>query len=238
MTEEVLLVHHHAGEPHDDRVTNLLSARGMPFRHIHTCSDEPLPSDMESFSALVVYGGAQNIDEADTYPFLKDEFRFIEDCLRREKPFLGLCLGAQCLAHVLGAKVGPLVPEIHEFGFYPIQGEKTGQDVVPERLHVVQAHFHGWEMPAGAERLASGETFPNQGMRYGKNAFGFQFHPEVTPSMFKRWQNSDWAPHGKPGVQDRAQQDRSLAEHEPRMAQWFDDFLGHFFNLGEPEKDA
>lgn len=238
MTENVLLVHHHHGDPHDDRITNLLTARGIPFQHLYSCNGDPLPTDPNAFSAAVLFGGAQNTDQSDKYPFLVDEYRWIELCLKHDKPYLGLCLGGQLLAHVLGGKVGPLDPEVHEFGFYPVYGETTGQDVVPDQLYVVQAHYHGWEMPAGAEKLASGDTFPNQAMRYGDHAFGFQFHPEVTPSMFRRWQESDWAPYGKPGVHDRARQDRDLKIHEPLMAAWFDRFLDGFFKLSQAKRAA
>ncbi len=238
MRDKVLLVHHHHGEPHDDRITHLLTTRGVAFEHLYTCNGDPLPEDPNAFSAAILFGGSQNTDEMDKYPFLIGETRWIEMCLKHDKPFLGICLGGQMLAHVLGGKVGPLEPVQHEFGFYPVHGEPSGQDIIPETLHVVQAHFHGWEMPAGAEKLAFGDTFPNQAMRYGNSAYGFQFHPEVTQSMFKRWQASDWAPHGKPGAQPRQEQDRDLAAHEPRMGQWFDAFLHRFFALAKTGEHA
>ena len=150
--------------------------------------------------------------------------------MKAEVPLLGICQGAQTIAHVMGAKCGPLEPEIHEFGYYEIKPTDAGRDLFPETLHVVEAHFHGFDIPAGAERLAYSETFPNQAMRAGPNAWAFQFHAEVTEPGFRRWQDRDtWNAFDKPGAQSREEQDRLLPVHDPVMGQWFDGFLDRLF---------
>lgn len=77
--------------------------------------------------------------------------------------------------------------------------------------------------------LAWGETFPCQAMRYGENAFALQFHPEVTRAGFRRWQETDWAAYGKPGVQTRETQDALAAAHDGRQHEWFMGFLERIF---------
>ena len=100
-------------------------------------------------------------------------------------------------------------------------------------MHVAQSHSHEFAIPDGAELLASTETFPNQAMRYGETTFGFQFHPEVTRTGLRRWQDADWAPWGKPGVQARDEQDRRAAAHDPAQRDWFVGFLDGLF--GRPD---
>jgi len=120
-------------------------------------------------------------------------------------PVLGICQGAQSIAHLLGANVGPLPGEPHEFGYYPIYATEQGRKYLPEVMHVTQSHFHGFDLPDGAELLATGDRFPHQAFKYGELTFSFQFHAEVTIDGFKRWQQADWAHKGKPGTQTKAE---------------------------------
>jgi GMP synthase (glutamine-hydrolysing) len=73
-----------------------------------------------SVAASVIYGGPFNVFETDRHPFLNDEHRWIEQCMARGMPLLGICQGAQSTAHVLGARCGPIAGEPHEFGYYQI----------------------------------------------------------------------------------------------------------------------
>ena len=80
-----------------------------------------------------------------------------------------------------------------------------------------------------APLVASSALFAHQAFQYGATTFGFQFHAEVTPAGFRRWQQSDWAYYGKPGAQTRAQQDAAMARHDPAQHQWFMGFLDRLF---------
>ena len=137
---------------------------------------------------------------------------------------------------VLGAKVGPKAGEPHEFGYYEITPTEAGRAWFPDRLVVCEAHFHEFQIPAGGERLAGSALFANQAFRYGASTFGFQFHAEVTPAGFRRWQNSAWAGFGKPGVQPRAEQDAAMKRHDSLQHAWFMQFLDRLF--GEAVKSA
>jgi GMP synthase (glutamine-hydrolysing) len=214
----------HGDDPMDDRVNMWLARRGIvpevrrPFR------GEALGPVDQSVAASVIYGGPFDAFAHDRFPFLAEEARWIEGCLARDVPLLGICQGAQQIAHVLGAAVGPPDPVVHEFGYYPLVPTEAGRALIPEGLHVAQAHWHGFGLPAGAERLAASAAYPVQAMRYGL-AHAFQFHAEVTPAGFRRWQARDWAPWGRPGVQPRAEQDRLMALHDAAQDRWFNAFL-------------
>ena len=139
---------------------------------------------------LVVLGGPMGVYESDTYPFLEQELAIIRARLASGKPMLGICLGAQLIAHAAGAKVYK-GPEL-EIGYGPITLTPAGAESC--LLHMAGAqynvlHWHGdtFDLPAGAERLCSSPLTPNQGFAIGRNVLGLQFHVEVTPKDLDRW---------------------------------------------------
>ena len=152
-------------------------------------------------------------------------------------PVLGACQGAQMIAHILGAEVGPAPHGQYEFGYYPIALTEAGQQRLPAvakaGLVVPQAHFHQFSLPAGAAHLARSDLFENQAFSYGQHILGFQFHAEVGPAQFRRWQEGNWgqAMFGQPGSQDRQTQDRLAAVHADATDRWFceviTDLFGH-----------
>jgi len=141
--------------------------------------------DPERLDALVVSGGPMSVSEEDRYPWLIPEKHFLEKVLKREIPVLGICLGAQLLANVLGAKVYPNA--VKEIGWFPIT--KT----IPENAHKIAAvlpvnmevfHWHGdtFDLPEGALQLFRSEACENQAFAYGENIIALQFHLETTPA--------------------------------------------------------
>ena len=226
--KKIVLIRHDDG-PDDDRVVNYLRQRGIEPDILRPFLGESLPRFDDGIAASVIYGGPFNVFEEEQHPFLYDENRWIEACLEHDRPLLGICQGAQSIAHVLGAYAGPLPGNEHEFGYYEITPREAGRDWFPPSLHVAQAHFHEFRLPAGAELLASSQMFGQQAMRVGNNVFGFQFHAEATPDVFRRWQISDWAHYGKPGAQTRAEQDALMRLHDQAQHDWFVGFLDRFF---------
>ena len=162
--------------------------------------------------------GRFNVFEEDRHPFLHEEARWISQCMARSIPLLGICQGAQQIARVLGAAVGPKPGEPTEFGYYEITPSAEGREIFPEQLVVSQSHFHTFDIPAGATQLAGSALFPNQAFRHGETSYALQFHAEVTPEGFRRWQNAPWARYGKPGAQSREEQDRLMAAHDDGTA--------------------
>ena len=105
-------------------------------------------------------------------------------------PILGVCLGAQLIANTLGTVV--YHGRVKEIGWSPVSITPHGQldsllGYLPETATVFQWHGDGFDLPAGAIRLASSVNYENQAFRLGRNIYGLQFHLEVTPRMVARW---------------------------------------------------
>ena len=228
MDKRVVLIRH-GDDPDDDRVVTYFRARNVEPEIVKPFKGERLGDVNGLVTASVVYGGGYNVFETDKHPFLLDEHRWVEQCIEHDIPLLGICQGAQSIAHTLGAACGPRPNEPHEFGYYPIHPTQAGREFFPDELVVAQSHFHEFELPAGAELLAVSDAFPRQAMRYGDNVFAIQFHPEVTRAGFRRWQDSEWAPWGKPGAQTRETQDALAEVHDDRQHTWFMSFLERLF---------
>jgi GMP synthase (glutamine-hydrolysing) len=182
-----------------------------------------------SIAGTVIHGGGYNAYDISLHPFLKEEYRWIEACLRAEVPILGICQGAQQIAFQLGARVGPADGEPAEFGYYTVRPEPGADDFMPRPIVVTQSHYHTFDIPSGAQKLAGSDLFPNQAFRYGPNAYALQFHAEVTIEGFRRWQNAPWAMYRRPGAQTREEQDRLMHEHDAAQAEWFYGFMARLF---------
>jgi GMP synthase (glutamine-hydrolysing) len=223
----VVLIRHDSA-PEDDRVQTWLVRNGIAFETRRPFAGEELLSPDEDVVASVIFGGRFEAFAYDRYPFLKSEASWIESCISRQIPLLGICQGAQQIAHVLGAQVGPLPAGTCEFGYYEVQPTREGQSLLPGSMHFTQSHFHTFEIPKGATRLASSALFSNQAFSFPGGVFGFQFHAEVTPAGFRRWQESA-TNYGRPGAQSRTEQDRLMSIHDQAQQQWFFRFLDRFF---------
>jgi GMP synthase (glutamine-hydrolysing) len=222
----------HGDEPDDDRVVTYFRFHGIEPEIRKPFKGETLGAVDSAVIGSVLYGGPFNVFEEARHPFLYDENRWIEQCIARDVPLLGICQGGQSIAHVLGAPVGPRPGEPHEFGYYEIHATETGRDYFPDSLVVAQSHFHEFQLPAGAELLAGSDAFPQQAFRYGAGTFAFQFHAEQTPAGFRRWQSQNRASYGRPGAQTREQQDALMAEHDRSQHGWFMSFLHRLFGPG------
>jgi GMP synthase-like glutamine amidotransferase len=137
-------------------------------------------------SGAVIFGGPMSANDPDD--FVKQEIDWISVPLAEEKPFLGICLGAQMMAKNLGGRVDPHPQGAAEIGYYPIRPTDAGRQACPDwPCHVYQWHREGFDLPRGAELLAEGDLFEVQAFRYGPSAYAVQFHPEVTHAMMCRW---------------------------------------------------
>lgn len=226
-----LVLIRHGDDPLDDGVALWARARGIPLRVVRPFRGEALGLPGPDTLGSVIYGGPFNVFEEDRHPFLRDEAAWIAESLARGLPTLGICQGGQQIARALGAWVGPPASGVHEFGVYEVTPSAQGrtEGFLPGPMPMTLAHWHHFDLPQGAVHLAGSALYPNQAFRYGSNAYALQFHPECTPTIFRRWQDRAGAPWGRPGVQDRATQDALLARHAGAQASWLQGFLRRLF---------
>ena len=137
----------------------------------------------EEFDWLFILGGPMNVYEESRYPWLAREKRFIGEALREGKVLIGICLGAQLLACVLGAKVtrNPCV----EIGWYPVQkasqaSQSSLSGFLPDSFPAFHWHGDTFEIPRGAVHLARSEACENQAFAFDERVVAFQFHLEST----------------------------------------------------------
>ncbi|HEY4193692.1 MAG TPA: gamma-glutamyl-gamma-aminobutyrate hydrolase family protein [Mesorhizobium sp.] len=229
---KLVLIRHGKG-PCDDRVSVFGAEHGYELEYRHPFDGDALGLPEDDVAGAVIFGGRFEAYETQKYPFLKQEARWIEACIDQGIPLLGICQGAQQIAHTLGGRVGPPPSNAHEFGYYPLLPTEKGRTTFPGPMRVTQAHFHTFDIPAGAVHLASSEDYPNQAFRYGQRTYAFQFHPEVTIEGFRRWQMSLSGLFGKPGAQTREEQDRLIYDSDRVQAAWFYAFLSKLFGTAK-----
>ncbi|MFM8266866.1 MAG: type 1 glutamine amidotransferase [Ilumatobacteraceae bacterium] len=228
----------HDDDPCDDRVSAWFAAKGLDCDWRYPYRGDPLGRVGGDVEATVLYGGPQSIPDVHEHPHLVREAAWVLECERRGVPVLGFCQGAQVIAYALGAPSGPLDDGRCEFGYYPLRVAPAGAAVIPDGLVVCQSHFHQFEVPAGAELLASSDAFTNQAFRYGEHVWAFQFHPEITVTGFRRWQDIHWAPYHRPGAQRRDEQDALMVRHDPIQHEWMTGFLTEFVGPQMPSLGA
>ena len=219
MPGKVLLIEH-MDDGRRDRVARHLSHRGFALHWCNPSRGDGLPAQVEEWAAVVVFGGIQSVNDAEVHSYLRAELDWIGRWVADDRPYLGLCLGGQLLARVLGARVGPHPEGLHEIGFVPLRPTRLGAGVFPDPLHVYQWHNEGFEVPDGGVLLATGEVYPNQAFRVGRRAFGLQFHPETTRQMRKEWLDSSARMLDAPGAHDRERQTADAGRFEKPMADW------------------
>jgi len=143
---------------------------------------DPLPP-LEEVDWLIVLGGPMNVYEYRNHPWLREEKQFLERAIAQKKRVLGICLGAQLIADVLGAKVYQN-PE-KEIGWFPIQvlpGAASFFDGAPSTLAAFHWHGDTFDLPAGAAWLARSEACRHQAFSVGPHVVGLQFHLEMNAS--------------------------------------------------------
>lgn len=185
----ILVFQHVAAEPLGT-LDPLIRRRGHRIRFANFERDPGQAVEVERYRGLVVLGGPMNVADADARPHLRTELRAIERMLGLGRPVLGICLGAQLLAHVLGAPVRR--HDRPEIGWYDLETTPAGRGdpvLAPlgARSEVFQWHACRFDVPRSAVHLARGDGVEQQAFRYGDNAYGFQFHLEMDRALIERW---------------------------------------------------
>jgi len=169
---------------------DFLNEHKRPFKTVELGAGEHLPSDLSGIKAVVVLGGPMNANKEHQHPFLKPENIFIQKVLEKQVPYLGICLGSQLLAKAAGAAV--VSSPVKEIGWYTVQltGEGRNDPLFKGfRENEPVYHWHGdmFRIPVNGCLLAKAQGCPHQALKVGKNAYGLQFHVEVTDKSIKEW---------------------------------------------------
>lgn len=148
----------------------------------------PLP-EPEDFDVLAVQGGPMSVHDEAEHPWLATEKAFLRRAVDAGKRILGVCLGAQLLAEVLGGTV-TRNPE-PEIGWFPVEATDAGRDSslfagLPGRFTAFHWHGETFSIPPGGVRLAHSRACANQAFAHGRNVLGLQFHLETTPRSMER----------------------------------------------------
>jgi GMP synthase (glutamine-hydrolysing) len=174
----------------------------------------PPPRPLDAYGAVLVFGGAMHADQDNHHPWLREENLFLQRLLDLHIPVLGICLGAQLLAKAAHAPVR--AAKEFEIGWFEVElTEPGGRDPLlgrmPQTFDAFQWHYYEHGLPAGSVELAR-NGLCTQAFRLGDEAWGVQFHPEVTLAQVQSWIDED---DGLP-VDAAA----LLAETRARIGEW------------------
>jgi len=173
-------------------IAPLLEDRGIGLDYADLYRDGAPDPDIAAYAGLIFMGGPMSAN--DLLPYLDRERALIGRAVDRGQPLLGVCLGSQLIARVLGANVHCNAEK--EIGWFDIHfTEAAADDALFRGIRGPETVFHWhsdtWELPPGTERLAWSQACRNQAFRAGRNIYGMQFHLEVTPAMIADWQVQD-----------------------------------------------
>jgi GMP synthase-like glutamine amidotransferase len=176
-------------------------ARGHRLK-ITRADADPLP-EPDTTGLLIVLGGPMSVHDEALLPWLTREKRCLEAMLKRDRPILGICLGAQLLADVLGARV--YRNPVREIGWYPVeQAEGPPFAGWPPRFDAFHWHGETFELPLGAVNLARSKACENQAFLWSGHVLALQFHLEATPASIRELVRhcGDELAGGGPWIQD------------------------------------
>lgn len=189
MSKEILIIKH-IGIEGPGSIEEFFRNTTWNLRVIDLSKEELRSEDFTDTVAVISLGGPMNVYEDNKYPFLKDEDEFLRKAISEEIPILGICLGAQLLAKACDAKIKKAPQK--EIGWYKVNLVSEGRrdslfENLPVELNVFQWHEDIFEIPESGVHLAESQSCHNQAFRFSRNAYGLQFHIEVTPQMVESW---------------------------------------------------
>ena len=185
----------------------------------------PLPGTLANHCGAVIFGGPQSAN--DSHGYIRREIDWIGVALKENKPFFGICLGAQMLARHLGARVDHCRHGSVEIGYHAIRPTQAGESLaLPSQVY--QWHREGFDLPRDGVLLAtSDEAYPNQAFTYGSGC-GVQFHPEITFAQVNHWSGSNAMRLLMRGARPRQDQIDGHLIQGARVHRWLDGFLGRW----------
>jgi len=185
--QRVLFIQHGAPDK-PGLLAEVLAAHHIALDVVHPYLDQPVPIALDAYHGLALGGGAQSAFQTSEFPYLADECQLIQATLQAGKPVIGLCLGAQLLATALGAQV--IKNTQKEIGILPVHFHPAAQEDalfcnLPPTMPVTHWHSDTFALPGDAVGLAWSDLTSQQLFRWGGNAYGLQFHLEMTPEILE-----------------------------------------------------
>lgn len=168
---------------------DVLRQRGFEVRYVEPWREDLIDLDMSTPELVIGLGGPVSVYEADRYPWIMEELHLLERRVSARLPTLGICLGAQMLARVLGARV---YAGRKELGWTPLRLTQEGEKSVIAPLageNTSMLHWHGdtFDLPSGATLLASTDQVAHQVYAWERFVLAFQCHPEVRHEDIESW---------------------------------------------------
>ncbi|GIS88299.1 MAG: GMP synthase [Gammaproteobacteria bacterium] len=211
-----------------------LVSRGYTLDRRCPCIGDALPAELSRYDGVVVFGGPQSANDK---PHSRHSCRTGlagGDSSSDGYPVLGICLGAQQIARVMGARVAPHPKGVVEIGYWEVSPTEAGKVFLPVPTMFYQWHAETFEIPAGAIHLAGSSSFPGQAFVYNNRIFGIEFHPEMTRQMIDRWCSSETGSSKLSlcGAQDHKEQLKNHDLFASASKSWLDQFLDGPFLSG------
>lgn len=239
LTERPATAHILVVQPGDDdplgRFEGWLRGCGLDIHTIRPFAGDTVPQQL-SADALIVLGGDMSSTDDAHFPWLEDIRALLRDAAARPEPTLGICLGAQLLAQALGGTVAKGTDGT-EAGLVTVSltaeavGDRLFDGLGPD---IPVASMHGdaiTVLPDDAVLLGTGSTYPHQAFRAATNAWGVQFHPEISPETYAQWavafRSSDPTQTHRvaQGVDDLASGDLAVQRVAAHLASRFADLI-------------
>ena len=219
----------HREFPEPDRGQRHLAKKRFNVNLVAPFRGDPMPELDENTAGVIIMGGPQYLTNLEEFPYLSDEMDFAGQTMAKGIPLLGICLGAQIIAHHFGARVGFHPDEHTAFGYYELVPTTEGRGFLPDGLYAPAGNSQGFDLPVGATLLAQGALFPNQAYRVGSTTYGLQFHPEVTRPILDLWHELLTDNFKKTGAQNLELQNEGFKRHDDALHDWYAGFLDRFF---------
>ncbi|MBZ0164835.1 MAG: glutamine amidotransferase [Notoacmeibacter sp.] len=230
---EKILIILHQEHSSPGRVGQILRDRGYSLDIRRPPLGDPLPETLSGHAGAVMFGGPMSANDPEDY--VRRETEWLSVPLKEKKPFLGICLGAQMLVNHLGGRVEGRADGHVEIGWYPIEATAAGSALMDWPGMVYQFHREGFSLPHGATLLAQAEVYPNQAFLYGDNAWGIQFHAELTRAMMHRWVVRGAHRFELPGAQQGRDHLEGRFVWDSRLRAWLERFLARVFHMHDRE---
>lgn len=166
-----------------------IEAAGYEIQRIAACETDFAAIDLVTPDLVITMGGPMGVYERDAYPWIDGEVAALGRRIAADRPTLGVCLGSQLIAAAMGADVYP--GPVREVGFSPIALTDAGSASPVRHLGDTDVlHWHGdtFDLPRGADRLASSDLYRNQAFSRGPNLLALQCHAEMgEDERFAHW---------------------------------------------------